>query len=803
MTTNFLRLTNPKRVKLVSTCDICKSRKVKCDKERPECGTCKRTNRKCSYNYAQLTKSMRDKQNGMKSQNDKSYLDSCLEDIQKVQFGPLFEESGYLSMVSRGFGVDINEGQNIVGMLSTPTIPLQQNDGQNFSSIDGTSVITSEVLYHSSEIASNIPRVSEQCLYDPTYYLNCADFAALTKQVPHQEQFLEISPEQMPPLAPSSQQHQNNSDNKNSNITNIDAYQNTSSKPGYDMMEDLISSINNINLYESTRYIGEGSLLMLDEDYNGEMIIPQTQARLSEVDDSLKILPDPQTVEELISLYYKNVHRYFPVLREKVVYALRDLSKSQHLLLLNCIFFAASPFQEDPEKRDGRIYFERAEALLYEYCTQPHVLTVIAIILMGRYNKQPGAGWMYNGIATKMVFELGLHRKPKNLKIKMEKDVEMLRNEAFWVTFISENFISATYGRPNMIDETDCDVDVTVLPPEDQNLFDEKTKLRIAFIHLINLSRICARVRKYVHAASRLKFLIQEDENKFRVLDAALASWFHSLPDWLKFEEISKDPNGTLLNGIGGDLHIFFYTTLIQLHSRYLKHSETYDHNSSYLANSPVICIQSATIIVHWLEILLSKHPNFFAFSMSGPFAIDPSMRVFSWHAKHNENDKKSTDMLQRLQFIKSQVEIISRGYDRGRKDGSNSIMSTDRMIGDWLGITVHPHNGLRNGDVEIRDWEVFVSDDDKILRKQYSMVVKKQSGGPFMPKRHGSLSYPRGSRHYGSSKYDYFGSNLQSTDDQFNFTFKSDEKINFCAFQPQQNQQINCNDDDRINNAQ
>lgn len=103
-----------------------------------------------------------------------------------------------------------------------------------------------------------------------------------------------------------------------------------------------------------------------------------------------------------------------------------------------------------------------------------------------------------------------------------------------------------------MIDETDCDVDVTTLPIEDQNLFDEKTKLRIAFIHLINLSRICARVRKYMHAASRLKFLIQEDENKFRVLDAALASWFHSLPDWLKFEEISKDPNGTLLNGIGG-----------------------------------------------------------------------------------------------------------------------------------------------------------------------------------------------------------------------------------------------------------
>src|SRR5205807_972073 len=136
MATTYLRpLTNPKRVKLVSTCDVCKARKVKCDKERPECGTCKRTNRKCSYNYAQLTKSMRDKQSGMRSQSEKSFMETRLEGIQKVQFGPLFDESGYLSMASGVFGVDINKGQNIVGMLSAPLIPRQQNDEHNFANI--------------------------------------------------------------------------------------------------------------------------------------------------------------------------------------------------------------------------------------------------------------------------------------------------------------------------------------------------------------------------------------------------------------------------------------------------------------------------------------------------------------------------------------------------------------------------------------------------------------------------------------------------------------------------------------------
>jgi hypothetical protein len=45
---------------------------------------------------------------------------------------------------------------------------------------------------------------------------------------------------------------------------------------------------------------------------------------------------------------------------------------------------------------------------------------------------------MYNGIATKMLLELGLHRRFRNLKIKMDKEVEKMRNEAFWMTFISE-----------------------------------------------------------------------------------------------------------------------------------------------------------------------------------------------------------------------------------------------------------------------------------------------------------------------------------------------------------------------------
>lgn len=71
------------------------------------------------------------------------------------------------------------------------------------------------------------------------------------------------------------------------------------------IMDELASDVENLKLYESTRYIGEGSLLMFEGGNDGELIIPQMQPDLSQVDNSLKILPNEDTIEELIDLYFK------------------------------------------------------------------------------------------------------------------------------------------------------------------------------------------------------------------------------------------------------------------------------------------------------------------------------------------------------------------------------------------------------------------------------------------------------------------------------------------------------------------
>jgi hypothetical protein len=239
-----------------------------------------------------------------------------------------------------------------------------------------------------------------------------------------------------------------------------------------------------------------------------------------------------------------------------------------------------------------------------------------------------------------------------------------------------------------------------------------------------------------------------------------------------------------------GDIYIFYYAILILLHSRYLIPPEECEISPS---NSHTICIQSATIIVHCLEILLEKHPDFFAFAVYGPFAINPAKRVFSWQAKYFEN-KKAEEMLKRLELLKNRIAVVSKSYDRGRAEGEEGVLT------EWLGIPTQPRNRINEEIINPREWEVFIADDDRNLRRQYSLIARKQSGGPFMPRRKtssysramstssNSSIYMKGVR-FGSG-YDYMNS-TQNMDD-FNFVFKTDKSFDFSAFSQSSDQNFN-----------
>ncbi|CAG8730794.1 14583_t:CDS:2, partial [Funneliformis caledonium] len=482
--------------------------------------------------------------------------------------------------------------------------------------------------------------------------------------------------------------------------------------PAQDPVDQLADQLDNsLKIFESTRYVGTGSLLMLS-DGGEEQIIPQIPDDLSSVEAYLKVLPNPENVESLVDIYYKRVYRHFPHLKKRVVLnCIKDLSRPQHFLLLNSIFFAASPFHPDVNMQDGRIYHQRAIALLQNHCLQtPHVLTVISLFILGLHTRKMGSAWIFHGMASKMTFELGLHRKIKNQQIKMNDDVKEMRDMAFW---------GSCYGRPSAIDEATCDVDLLSIPSNPEP--DDETRLHIAWILHINLFRIFAQVRKYLYGRAKIAGSRRE-ENQFRFLDAALGRWFYTLPHWLKFEEMARDVQGSLLGTIGGEMHTLFWTVLILLHSRNLTmftvNPNTVTPNSfddASRVSSQTICIHAATILLHWLDVLMNSMPCFYEQSCTALFSIAPAIRVLAWTAQRG--DTKAESMVERLKEIKKNVRDIARK----RQQGGEGRLDGEVRLQEWLDKA----KADEAKNTQARAGEYIMLDPDQ-YRKEFSFIANK-----------------------------------------------------------------------------
>ncbi|CAB4409088.1 unnamed protein product [Rhizophagus irregularis] len=670
-----------KRFKPIETCDNCKQRKVKCDKERPVCGTCRKSKRDCTYDFSASSKRGRPK-------TEVEILAEQIEDIQSVQFQQLDHMESLLEMaVMKNGGTAITSSNTNDNMGGNMNFAIQNGAvDENFMA---SGVYNWNNFYESSPPPSLNQNLSEETLQFSTQ---------LAASLPKPKQ-----PETVP-------------------VTDSMSYTANFGLPIQDPVDQLADKFDNsLKIYESTRYVGTGSLLMLS-DGGEEQIIPQYPDDLSSVESYLKVLPKPENVESLIDIYYKRVYRHFPHLKKKVVLdCIKDLSRPQHFLLLNSIFFAASPFHPDVSMRDGRIYHQRALALLQNHCLQtPHVLTVISLFIIGLHTRKMGSAWIFHGMASKMTFELGLHRKIKNQQINMNDEVKEMRDMAFWGCFIAETWVSACYGRPSAIDEATCDVDLLPIPSDPEP--DDETRLHIAWVLHINLLRIFAQVRKYLYGRAKIAGSRRE-ENQFRFLDAALGRWFYTLPHWLKFEEMAQDVQGSLLGTIGGEMHTLFWTVLILLHSRNLTmftvnptNSMTSDDASR--ASSRTICIHAATILLHWLDVLMNSVPEFYEQSCTALFSIAPAIRVLAWTAQRG--DTKAESMVERLKEIKKNVKDIARRRFMAQ-EGREGRLDGEEKLQEWLDKAKEEE--AKN--TQARAGEYMMLNPDQ-YRKEFSYIANK-----------------------------------------------------------------------------
>ncbi|GJJ72998.1 hypothetical protein EMPS_05356 [Entomortierella parvispora] len=339
------------------------------------------------------------------------------------------------------------------------------------------------------------------------------------------------------------------------------------------------------------RYVGKSSPLFYSQGYYGTSVLvrePEAQKFLRNPD-----LPSPETITHLLNLHFTFVHPFAPVLVwSKFLRRLRSKEYTpSFLFLLNCIFALSARYSEDISFRTdpnlpetvGVVFAEKAKRILDTLYVSPDLDCIAGLVLLAFQQMGTGGGyraWMYVGIAVRMAQHLGLNRNCRVLKKNMSVLDREERDRIWWSCYLSDRFLSASFGRPQAINEHD--VDATY--PE--GIDEENTPLEILlegavtkltgpqthsernFVYLASLMRIQGRVMVSLYSplskASSTSTTSMTNPAPLEQLDKELTDWLLTLPEHLQFRSVQQE-SGTFVCM----LHLTFYSILILLHRPY------------------------------------------------------------------------------------------------------------------------------------------------------------------------------------------------------------------------------------------
>ncbi|CAG8527283.1 13106_t:CDS:2 [Acaulospora colombiana] len=341
--------------------------------------------------------------------------------------------------------------------------------------------------------------------------------------------------------------------------------------------------------------------------------ISKPEPKLPSIEDRTFLIPDKDTVEHLLSLYWINIHPYIPVLNKSTfLRKFEDSHDPPSPLLLNAMFAIASEFSDrpsirsDPETREngGWIFFDRARGLIDTFMDAPRMSTIAALILMSIYQQHNtrrsgiSAGyfrrWMYIGIAIRMALELDLNRDIDDPN--MDRSHKELRKRLWWSLFMVDVLVSCGIGKFSHLEDDEC----TISEPDEDDLVDEpELKINDAFrefVCQIKFTRLLHQLLKH-NFSSRISnaFINHEIITGF---EDQIHAWFMILQAPRQATESSLESSNncstTMLH-----LHMLYHSFIILLHRRYIL-------NQSSLSK----CVQAAKKVTPIGSLILHNHSS-------------------------------------------------------------------------------------------------------------------------------------------------------------------------------------------------
>ncbi|KAJ4858036.1 fungal specific transcription factor domain-containing protein [Trichoderma breve] len=275
-------------------------------------------------------------------------------------------------------------------------------------------------------------------------------------------------------------------------------------------------------------------------------------------------IPEP-LVDELLDVYWCWPHHFHLVLCRKIF--MRDLSISGPFVtvfLLNCTLSQAARFSDRPNAPESSTFFAKKalECLPEELERGSSIPTLQGLLILSARECTYGRtsqGWIYSGMAFRMMRDLGIHIHPHLLNHRLggqlTADVLALRQQIFWSCYTWDKAISMCLGRPPMIHERQevptpdawpdgeemdndpwCPLLPTPLPPNISLAQKSNTATRFsAYCHLsVMMNEILDTLYARVHTDQELL------DGYFEHTIKKLTSWAESLPTDIYLQESTR-----------------------------------------------------------------------------------------------------------------------------------------------------------------------------------------------------------------------------------------------------------------------
>ncbi|KAH7100638.1 fungal-specific transcription factor domain-containing protein [Auriculariales sp. MPI-PUGE-AT-0066] len=353
--------------------------------------------------------------------------------------------------------------------------------------------------------------------------------------------------------------------------------------------------------------------------------------------------PARDLADKLIDAYFERFHFLLPVLDKQSFLADyhrlieetndEDDTDAAIVSVIFAVFACAARFVDDPRLAKevsveqggvGMIYYERAMILYYIGQGNPQLAQVQAFVLLASFlcsiNCLPRA-WLTVGQAVRTAQDLGLHRSPRHLRLKLDK--KELRRKVWWCIYVLDRMLAVALGRPLGIEDIDCDVELPLAIDDDDihayfdhesNVKENKFSLMTGFIALINLTKKAGLILRTVYGLNNCKEdMTAEEVTAVQVaidaFDVELTKWCTDLPPAFK-----SNPVGAKQVTMGAVLCSSYYAILITLHRKVMptRTAQAITHSTSFA--KAVAAARSCIMLAPSIKdaIPASHHLSFF-----------------------------------------------------------------------------------------------------------------------------------------------------------------------------------------------